>query len=306
MTVSSKLIVARNAVTSKYGRQVLKLQKNSPEILFVVGVSGMVAGTVLACRATLKSREVLEKMQKEKTGADAVADLGREDYTENDHRRELAIIQVRHIARVVNLYGPSICVMVLSIGSLRRSHNILNSRNAGLMAAYALLDKGFAEYRARVLELVGPDKERELRYGSEEREIVTETKGGGKKVTHVNTVDTSKEPSIYARLFTDANQNWSENPGYNLIFLKCQMSYLNDMLQARGHVLLNEAYDFLGLERTSAGCIVGWVLGSGGDDYIDFGIFDDDKQQHFYNFVTGRERAILLDFNVDGPIWDKI
>lgn len=305
MNVRSELFEARNAVTWRLGRQALKLRKSSPEILFAAGVAGVVVGTVLACRATLKVHEVNEKAEHDKKMADGMYEVGNPEYSETDHRRDLALVQLRRVAGIARIYGPAIGVGIVSVGMLRKSHNILNTRNAGLMAAYAVLDKGFNEYRERVLELVGPEKEKELRYGFEEREFVTETKNGP-KVIHKNTVDVRKPTSVYARVFGDFNQNWSPQPEYNVIFLRAQQNYANDMLNARGHVFLNEVYDFLGLERTKAGAVVGWVKGSGGDDCIDFGIFDGQNMDGFYDFVTGREGSIVLDFNVDGVIYDKI
>jgi hypothetical protein len=63
----------------------------------------------------------------------------------------------------------------------------------------------------------------------------------------------------------------------------------------------------LGLERSKAGAVVGWILSKNGetDNYIDFGVFDG-KTQSARDFVNGFEGSILLDFNVDGVIYDKI
>ena len=38
-----------------------KVEKHSPEILMGVGVVGVVTGTVMACRATLKLNDILEE-----------------------------------------------------------------------------------------------------------------------------------------------------------------------------------------------------------------------------------------------------
>lgn len=62
----------------------------------------------------------------------------------------------------------------------------------------------------------------------------------------------------YDRVFDEENKNWSSKKMYNLTFLKCQEAWLNDRLQARGHVFLNEAYDALGMNRSAAGAIMGW------------------------------------------------
>jgi hypothetical protein len=67
-------------------------------------------------------------------------------------------------------------------------------------------------------------------------------------------------------------------------------------------------YAMLGLAHTSAGAIVGWVYDRSnemGDNYADFGCWDQSTGQPL-PFFNGREGAILLDFNVDGPIWQLI
>ena len=86
------------------------------------------------------------------------------------------------------------------------------------------------------------------------------------------------------------------------MFIRAQQNYLNDLLIARGHVFLNEAYTALGFEHSSAGAVVGWVIDHDGDNFIDFGLFKPGNER----FVNGTERNIILDFNVDGVIFDKI
>ena len=61
----------------------------------------------------------------------------------------------------------------------------------------------------------------------------------------------------------------------------------------------------IGVPRSKAGSVVGWILiGNVRDNWIDFGIWDDDDNVR--DFINGREGSILLDFNVDGVIYDKI
>jgi hypothetical protein len=111
---------------------------------------------------------------------------------------------------------------------------------------------------------------------------------------------------MYARFFDETCNDWKRNAEYNRAFLQCQQSYYNQMLQSRGHVFLNEVYDSLGIPRSQAGAAVGWILSKDGDNFVDFGIFDDLTNPHVRDFVNGHENSILLDFNVDGIIWDKI
>ena len=298
-----------NKVVGIAARQSLKVQKHSPSILFGAGVVGVGVGTVLACRATLKMEEILQNAENVKAQADLAYDMvnsdnyaGDKTYTQAEMLRDKRVILVQTGRQVATAYAPAVIVLSLSVAALTQSHIILNRRNAAVGAAYAALDKGFSEYRSRVIDRFGEDTDRELRFGYEETKERDEATGK-KKI--VRRVATGPGPSIYARFFDETSTSWQREPEYNLMFLKAQQDYLNDRLRLFGHVFLNEAYDALGLERSMAGQSVGWVLNKNGDNYIDFGIFRGDTDTSI-DFVNGREGAVLLDFNVDGVILNLI
>jgi hypothetical protein len=290
----------KNAATSKVGRQILITKKHSPTLLFAGGVVGIVGTTVLACKATLKLEEVLEEAEKSHAQAN---ELVHEDYSERDRKKDHVYIYVRTVVKVTKLYAPAVGLGIVSIGALTGSHVTLTKRNAGLTAAYAALDKGFNEYRDRVREEFGEEKEREIRQDIRIRDVDIHDTETGKD--HQYQIKAPGEPSIYARFFDECSSSWSRQPEYNMIFLKAQQNYANDRLRTRGHIFLNEVYDMLGLERSQAGAVVGWVISKDGDNYVDFGIWDGDRERS-RAFVNGYEASVLLDFNVDGVIYDKI
>ena len=301
-----------NKVTATVARQVLLTKKHSPVILLGAGIVGVVATVVLASRATLQLESVLDKVEDNKkklAEVKPIMEAGHETYTEETYKKDTVIVYVQAVGSVVKLYAPSIALGVVSIGCLIGSHNILSRRNAGLMAAYASIAKGFSEYRQRVVADVGEEKDREYRHGYEMAEITAETKNGP-KVSTVKQLGSKDGPSDYARYFEKGvNVSWSPTPDYNLIFLRGQQSMANDRLNANGHLLLNDVYDALGFDRTEAGCVVGWVKASAGfegDGYVDFGIFDSEDEDRFNPWVLGENGSILLDFNVDGVVYDKI
>lgn len=296
-----KLEMIKNVVTSQVGRQILNSKKHSPTIMFVGGVVGMVATTVLASKATLKLDEVLEEAEKNHNIADT---LVHRDYSLEDRQKDHFKIKVQAASKIARLYAPAIITGVVSIGLLTKSHITLTRRNTAIMAAYAALDKGFKEYRARVREELGDEKDLEFRHGSEiHTELVSDKDGAAKTIEHK--VAPPGVPSIYARFFDEGSSSWSRQPDYNQVFLNCQQNYANDLLRSRGHVFLNEVYDMLGLERSTAGAVVGWVMTKDSDNFIDFGIYDQDSDRK-RRFVNYDERNILLDFNVDGVIYDLI
>lgn len=283
-----KLDNMKNAVTSKVARQVLIGKKHSPTLLFAAGVVGVAGTVVLACRATLKVEHVLNDAEKEMLDARS--------------NRELVHVRARTMVKVTQLYAPSVVLGVASVGALTGSHVVLNRRNVALTAAYKTIDEAFQKYRDRVIADLGEDKDREYRYDIREVEVHDTKKGvvQKKNLVHMNGA------SQYARLFDEMNPNWSPQPEYNLIFLRAQQTYANQLLNARGHVFLNDIYDALGIDRSKEGAVVGWVKNGEGDNYIDFGCFDGEAMDSFYDFVVGNEDSLWLDFNVDGIVYDKI
>lgn len=288
---------------------ILRTKRNSPQLLFGAGVTSMVGSTVLACRATLKLEDVLDKAQNDLAAADSVRELHPSEYSEKDRKRDVTIIYARSVGELAKLYGPAVLLGGVGVVCLTKSQSILKERNAALTAAYVAIDKAFEKYRERVVEKYGVDEDRNFRYGSEQIDIIDEETG---KVLSTVRASTEDEPSGYARWFDEESSNNYTAPPmdeYNWIFLRNQQNWANDMLRARGHVFLNEVYGMLGLEHTSAGAIVGWVYDRNndvGDNYIDFGCWGQEHDNQPLDFFNGRDHGILLDFNVDGPIWDLI
>lgn len=298
----------KNVVTSQAARQILLTKKHSPVLLFGAGVAGVIGSTILACKATLKVEEVLDEHEFQLEQFDKARALDVNNYTAKDEKRDRAVLMAKTSVNIARLYTPAVVVGGLSVAALTGSHVILTKRNASITAAYAAVDKAFRQYRERVTEEVGPEKERELRYNVETtHRRVDDTKKGEVKVEELRAIRGGDGLSEYARLFgPDTSKEWNRDPATNLFYIKCQQNYLNDRLKSRGHVLLNDAYDALGLDRTSAGCVVGWVWDSDEDNFIDFGVFRDDNMNEMHSFMIGREQDIWLDFNVDGLVYDLV
>lgn len=307
-----KLGITKN-MTRALNRAGLKLQKYSPEILMVAGVAGVVTSGVMACKATLKVTEVLDEAKKNIDTIHEVMETPemKEKYTEEDGKKDLALVYVQTGVKLAKLYGPAIVLGAVSVGCMVGSNNILRKRNVALAAAYATVDRGFKEYRGRVIERFGKDLDRELRYNIKAKEIeAVSVNEDGTETTVTKTVEVMdpNHYSPYAIVFDDGNTGWDKDPELTKFFLIQQQNYANERLQSRGHLFLNEVYDMLGAKRTKAGAQVGWVYDEKhpvGDNFVDFGIFDIHNPKA-RDFVNGDERVIILDFNVDGVILDLI
>lgn len=300
-------------LTRTFNRTSLKLQKHSPEILLVAGTVGVVASTVMACKATLKVEEIVDDAkQKIDTIHEVAADPAMaEKYSEEDSKKNLAIVYTQTAVKFIKLYGPAVVLGVASLGCMIGSNRILNKRNAALAAAYAAVDKSFKEYRGRVIERFGEKMDKELRYNIKAQEVEeTTTDENGNEVVTKKTIEVidPNNYSQYAIIFDDGNEGWDPDPERTKYFLIQQQNWANERLKARGHLFLNEVYDLLGAKRTKAGAQVGWVYDEAntfGDNFVDFGIFDTTRSKA-RDFVNGYEKVIVLDFNVDGYILDLI
>lgn len=308
-----KLEKITKGLTNLTGRTGLKIKKCSPEILLVMGIGSGAVATVLACRATLKVEGVLnnhkETVDTIKDVRESVkqGDIPEKEYSENDYNKDLAITYVKTGLEFVKIYGPAFSMGMISVGCLVGGHGIMRKRNVALMAAYKAVEESFGAYRKRVSDELGEEKDYIYKNGLSTEtvtEVETDEEGKTKKVKKEKINLENADPSQYARFFDEGCKEWTKTPEYNLMFLKSQQNYFNDLLKVRGNVFLNEVYDALGIPRTKAGCVVGWVRGEG-DNFIDFGIFDGDSEKK-RDFVNGYERSILLDFNVDGVVYDLI
>ena len=300
-----------NSATKTFHRVGFQIKKHSPEILLVTGITGVVTSAVMACKATTKVDAIVEETKKsidmihEGMEAGNICDV---EYTEEDGKKDLAIVYIQTGVKFAKLYGPSVLLGLTSISCILASNNIIRKRNIALSAAYTAIDTSFKGYRSRVIERFGESMDRELRYNiktQEVKETVVDEETGKKKTVKstVSVVDPNTY-SDYARFFDEYCAGWTKDAEYNLMFLRQQQNYANELLKSRGHLFLNEVYDMLGIDRTKAGNIVGWVYDEEhpvGDNFVDFGIYvlDNEKAR---DFVNGRERSILLDFNVDGDI----
>ena len=287
----------KNALVRAGSRAVFKTKKASPHILLGVGVVGLVGTTVIASKKTLKLGDIADEHKLYKDLTDEVYSDGK--FTKSEYAKELTHLYWTTSKQIFRLYSPAIALGTLSIAAILTSHGIMQGRNLALVSAYNALDNFHKKYREEVEKTLGVDKEREI---FERANVKPETtsEDGEQKDSPVET------GAYYSKWFDESSPYFKKDSDYNRMFLLSQQTYFNDLLVSRGHVFLNEVYDALGFRHTSAGAVCGWLYEAGtGDDYIDFGIFNrDDEKTH--SFINGFSNEVLLDFNVDGEIYNKI
>lgn len=277
-----------------------KVSKHSPEILLVTGIVGVVGTVVVACMETRKLDKIVQEAHEE---------LDRIDLKVLPKKSDSLKVYIKTGAKIARNYAPAVALGSVSIGCLVGSHYILNKRYVGALAAYSILDDSFRKYRKRIAEKFGDEVEKNLYLGLDENGEVSKNDEKSDRDVLLSPTDgviISKRPySPYAVFFDETCSGWEKNAEFNKLTLTCLQNLANDRLTARGHLFLNEVYDMIGVPRTQAGAVVGWIKHGDGDGYVDFGLRNQYNEK-VRDFVNGYERSILLDFNVDGIIYDKI
>ena len=308
------------------GKAGLKLKAASPELMLAGGLIAGGAALVAACIATKKvveektvskAQDKLDDIQKKADGAIKQLDEGdfsglvgydnvddcKKDINKNRKIESLKIY--RHLAwELAKKYSLSVFLTMLSVGLIMGSHGVLKKRYISSTLAYKALDEAYKDYRKRVKEAVGEEKEKHLFLGTEESGETTVYDENGNENTVKDIVKTqTKKYSPYEFDWNaqTAPGNWEANSDYNLMFLRGIQNYANDLLHSRGHVFLNEVLDAIGLKRTQEGQSLGWCLGLG-DDFVDFGLEEYFTDEYSDASQDGYLKNIHLNMNCDGNI----
>lgn len=223
----------------------LFMKRNASTILTCLGGIGVVTTTVMAVKATPKALQLIEETEKKKG----------EKLTTWETVKTTA---PTYIPTVLFGVGTVACIF---------GANILNKRQqSSLMSAYALLDESYKKYRRTVVELYGKETNEEIVNAiavEEANEVYMHASNLGVDCTQFLEEDFS-DPVLF---YDEYSHRYFEAPIEQVILSEY---HLNRNYTMRGFALLNEFYEFLGLEQTDYGGEVGWVIEYNDSFWIDF------------------------------------
>lgn len=293
-------------VVSKAAPVLMKVSKRTPEILLAAGVASILGGTALACRTTwTKLPERLnDKNDELYEAADEDGEVAPKDKT---------AAYLRMAGGVTRDYMPAALLLAGGVTMVVSGHVQLRTRLAAVGAAYATLDEAYSSYRARVIEDYGEEVDKKFRYGVRNIEVKTTKVGKNGKEKEVVEVHEGVHAdgsgySLYTRYFDQFNTDeYRRDQEANFDFLRLQENIANEKFNRQGYLFLNDVYEALGFKKVPEGQLVGWVKGHG-DDYVDFGIWESRNAyaRDFVNHNYDDPVCFVLDFNVDGVMWDLI
>lgn len=278
---------------------------HSPELLMGVGTISMGLSIFSAIGNAMKFDAQLKKHNERLEKLDAIQ-IAQNEGTATEEMQAINVKQARMSTYIdtakcaIVTFAPTIGFAAISICSFFGAAGIMKGRYATLASAFAGLASKEKFLESRIVEEYGEDKLRELKMEKASNVInahVDEETG--------EVIEERKEPpvvhSMFSKWFDEGNEHWTKSAENNRYFLDQKEQWANRMLETRGYLFLNEVYEMLGMEKTQAGAIFGW-LDKGEQYQVNFGIFNADYAPK-RDFVNGTERSILLEFNVeDTPI----
>lgn len=317
MSFKSLMSSVKDTLDNTTGKTMVKINKYSPEILMGIGIVSGVATVVTACRSTLKAGKVIEQYNDDMDKIhEAELYSEEEEYTKEDVVKDKLIVYTQTAVKFGKLYAPSVALGGLSIASILTSNHIIKKRYMAAVAAYNAISVSYKQYRSRIREKYGEEADYEALTGRKREKLTVLDENGKptKKKEEVDMIDTSDLPPDYAivvwsKYISDGviNQNWDDNHNFNFMFLEGMRAKAEAKLRARGYLYLNEVRDYLRLPPIPVGQFVGWIYNGDGDGYVDFGLgrykgldYADKKT------LIDDEEGIVLEFNCDGFIWDKV
>lgn len=311
----TEIVETMTRTASKCG---YKLKKASPTIMIVGAAIGGVTATVLACKATIKAQDILTEhnAQVESIHTTKKQSEG-ETYTEKDYKSDITTTYVQTGLKLAKVYAPAVTLGAVSLGCMFGSHHIMSKRNASLTAAYIALDKAFEEYKSRVSDRFGSRVQEELEHNIKAVELESKsTNEQGVEETIKEYKDIAMQhTSPYTCIFDETVDTWQPDNMLNRNYLFLMEQAANKRLRIQGHLFLNDVLASLGTHggvtmKTPEGQIVGWIYDPNDptrQSHVDFGVTNYVEGDEALNsFINGGERSVMLRFNCDGPIIDKI
>lgn len=211
------------------------LKHNTPVILSCVGAVGVVATAVLASKASIAAKEILDEI-------------------ESESEDELTIID--KVKEVGHLYIPTVATGVATISCVLLASTLNKKQQASMAGALVMLDRSFRQYKTAAKELFGDDvdfKINEHLVSKDSEFIENEDIPEGKLLFY--------EP--YGCTYFEKSMLEVQNAYY----------HFNRNFTLRGYAYLNELYAFLELPETELGNNIGWSLEIGVDygySWVDF------------------------------------
>lgn len=238
----------------------LFIKHHGSTVLTCVGGVGVITTAVSAVKATPKALRIIEDAEKQKG----------EKLTKVE---KIKMAGPKYVPTILIGAGTIVCIF---------GANVLNKRHqASLVSAYTLIDSSYKEYKQKLKELYGEEAHERIvdAIAIEEAREVGINAGCLCANTCLTDDEACGEPVLF---YEEFGGRYFESTIEQVITAQY---HLNRNFTLRGYAILNELYEFLGLEPTDYGNTVGWT--------VEDGLFWVDFNQHKVILDDGLECYII-------------
>lgn len=210
--------------------------RNSSLILSCASAAGVIATAVLVAKSATKISKIQNEREKQMDAKEKIA-----------------------------IYGPAILVCAGTICCILGANVLNHRRQVSLASAYALMDSSFKKYKSKLKELYGEEAHEHIVDSiaiekATEKYIACEHLGSYCDLS----IDENKRPVLFYEEFSDRLFESTIEQVMSAEY------HLNRNYILRGVQVINEFYDFLGLDPIPGGDDIGWVPMDEGMFWIDF------------------------------------
>lgn len=310
------------AVKGLAGTTVVAAKKYAPEMLVATGIGGFILTIVETVKATNSTNEILECRDSRVEAIDKTYQK-EEEYSENDREFDLKAVKKQTRTELIKVWAPVATTTVVSTVCVLSGFNILNGRYVATAAAYKTLEAGYQRYRENVVSEFGKDtdwrmahsiKAEELEEERRKQEEIRENERRNKK----RIPRTQYSKGINNQIFDCKSSNYWKKfwiPSQAIDFVRTVESKLQDKVNIEGFAFLNDAYEMLGMPKTSQGAIIGWIntprnKHNENGRWVSLGFANDetpeDEIRRIHASPSNEEMYLWITPNCDGVIYQLI
>jgi hypothetical protein len=245
------------------------INRNSPQILFGVGVAALVGTAILAAKATTKTREKIAAFEEEQGLAPYSLPNPKELLGPDgkDERDLLKGVIKDNVKIVVPAFAPVVGMGILSIFCFASSNKILNTRNAALAAAYSISEKALSSYKKNVVETMGYNKHLKVMDSVAAEQIAEAGIPEEGAIFNSGTGDTLCYDAVSGRYFRTSVEN----------VRKAEADILKQLVDCMS-ASLNDFYDLIGIPSVGVGDLLGWTIDGDYPDLVFSSMLDEEAQ----------------------------
>jgi hypothetical protein len=209
---------------------------NSPLILTALGVTGTVTTAVLTAKGTFEAAEAIEDEKNSRLIRKTDAEGNPLPEFDNTAKAQL----------VWKCYIPAAGSLVMTVACIITANRIGVRRAAALAAAYSLAEKGWEEYKHKIVETIGATKEQKARDALVQDQV-------------------TKHPPTTETIIITGQGDVLCRDGYSGRYFESTVDKVNAAVNevnfdvnSQGYASLSDFYYLIGLPRTDISEEVGW------------------------------------------------